>query len=267
MSKALKVIQFSDTHLYSDPAIRMHGVDTYDTFKRTVDLALENEGRPDFIVLTGDVSMDETARSYDRVREIIEPIGIPIYFLPGNHDCYDTMWTKFVRHDQSTNIKPDRSFATDNWFIILLNSVKPMSVEGWLPETELSRLDQELSENSNLNALVCLHHNPIPIAQVPEKDVGLKNAASMFRILDKHKNVRGVVWGHVHGEYVNKRNGVELLASPSTCIQFRVIEHGVAIDKRPPGYRLLILGDDGSIGTRVSWLPELPEGLTFGEIG
>jgi Icc protein len=263
MQKNLSVIQFTDTHLYADSASRMRGVDTYDTFKQTVAHALANEGVPDFILLTGDISMDESSQSYERVREIIESINVPIYFLPGNHDCFETMKWVFKKGSQS-NIRHDRSFSAGNWRIVLLDSVLPQRVEGRLSDEELARLDEELSSHADLNALVCLHHNAIPIAKVPEDDKGLENAGAFFRLLDKHANVRGVLWGHVHGDYNLSREGVPLYASPSTCIQFKVEDQGVSIAPLPPGYRVLSLTANGSIATRVRWLENLPAGLEVG---
>jgi len=241
----------------------MRGVDTYDSFKQTVELALTSEGTPDLVLLTGDISMDETAASYDRVKDIIKTIDAPIYFLPGNHDCWETLWNRFVEEEQqeASNIKPDRSFTREGWHVILLNSVVPMKVEGILGEEELSRLDAELAAHPGLNVLVCLHHNPIPITVVPEEDRGLKNAVELFRVLDRHKNVRGVLWGHVHGEYFSQRNGVDLIATPSTCIQFRATAEGIIIDNRAPGYRALSLQPGGSITTKVNWLATVPPGL------
>lgn len=263
MTKTLTVLQFTDTHLYGDSSSRMRGVDTYDTFRETVAHALANEGSPDFILLTGDVSMDETSQSYERVREIIEPINVPVYFLPGNHDCFETMKWAFKKGSQS-NIRHDRSFSAGNWLFVLLDSVLPQKVEGRLSDEELARLDEELSRHADFNALVCLHHNAMPITKVPEDDKGLENAGAFFRLLDGHKNVRGVLWGHVHGEYQLSRNGVPLYASPSTCIQFKVEAQGVSIAPLPPGYRVLSLGPNGSITTQVRWLNDLPAGLEVG---
>lgn len=263
MPKSIKVLQFTDTHLYQDSTHRMRGVDTYDSFKQTLELALDAEGTPDLVLLTGDISMDETAASYDRVKEIIRSIDAPIYFLPGNHDCWETMWERFIETpDQEPNrIKPDRSFSQEGWHIVLLNSVVPGQVEGILADDELSRLDAVLAAHPGLNVLVCLHHNPIPITVVPEEDRGLMNPADLFRVLDRHKNVRGVLWGHVHGEYFTQRNGVDLIATPSTCIQFRATTDGIVIDNRAPGYRVLSLNPGGSITTKVNWLATVPPTL------
>lgn len=263
MPKSIKVLQFTDTHLYCDSTYRMRGVDTYDSFKQTLELALKTEGTPDVVLLTGDISMDETAASYDRVKEIIRDVDAPIYFLPGNHDCWETMWERFIEAQDSepNRIKPDRSFTHDGWRIVLLNSVVVGKVEGIVGDNELLRLDEELATHAGLNVLVCLHHNPIPITVVPEEDRGLKNPEDLFRILDRHRNVRGVLWGHVHGEYFMQRNGVDLIATPSTCIQFVATTEGIIIDNRAPGYRVLLLQPGGSITTKVNRLETVPPTL------
>lgn len=325
MTKSLRVIQFTDTHVYKDSAERMRGVDTYETFRETARLAFSKEGKPDFVLLTGDISMDETAESYDRVREIVEPLGVPTYFLPGNHDRFDIMQERFLSHRQvlnqdrnrdylqvlnqdrnqdhrkvlnqdrnqdyrhsqqhdelqpqtqtqsgsqghdphlaptePTNIQPDRSFVKENWLFILLNSVVPGKVEGRLGEDELARLDAELRAHGDKHALVCMHHNITPISLDPTTDMGIQNVPEFYDVIDRHKNVKGVLWGHVHGEYFIKRFDIPYMATPSTCVQFRPVPEGIAVDPKPPGYRFLLLNPDGSIETRVERTACVPLGL------
>ncbi len=73
-----------------------------------------------------------------------------------------------------------------------------------------------------------------------------------------HRNVRAVLWGHVHQHFEGERNGVRLMSTPSTCAQFLPRSDGFAIDRRPPGYRWLELRDDGTIATDVVWVPDFP---------
>ncbi len=261
MTDKLKFVQFTDTHLYENSTYRMRGVDTGDTFNQVVQQVAASHGEIDFVLLTGDISMDETASSYDRVREIVATISAPKYFLPGNHDCFETMKESFAKETAKSNIRPERSFLKGDWFVILLDSTVTGRIEGNLRDRELKRLDTELSQHKNKHALVCLHHNPIPFSIDPEHDLGLKNSEDLFTVLDKHSNVKGVVWGHVHSEHNLERKGVRFLASPSTCIQFKVEEDGVSVDNKAPGYRVFVLNQDGSIDTKVEWLPELPQGL------
>jgi Icc protein len=84
--------------------------------------------------------------------------------------------------------------------------------------------------------------------------VGLENADEFFAVLDRHRNVRAVLWGHVHQVHDTERNGVKLFSTPSTCAQFLPLSNSFAIDHRPPGYRWLDLNADGTITTEVVWV-------------
>jgi 3',5'-cyclic-AMP phosphodiesterase len=49
-------------------------------------------------------------------------------------------------------------------------------------------------------------------------------------------------------------DGVRVLATPSTCSQFRPLSHDFAVDDTPPAYRRLALHADGHIDTEVIWV-------------
>ena len=75
-----------------------------------------------------------------------------------------------------------------------------------------------------------------------------------FRVTDGFDNVRGMVWGHVHQAFDGMREGVMLMGTPSTCVQFEPGSTKFTLDERPPGYRWLHLYPDGRIDTRVEWV-------------
>jgi Icc protein len=84
--------------------------------------------------------------------------------------------------------------------------------------------------------------------------VGLEDAEQFQDCLRAHAQVRGVIWGHVHQELDTTRNGIRYMATPATCAQFLPGSDDFALDTRPPGYRTLELGSDGSIHSEVVWL-------------
>jgi Icc protein len=86
--------------------------------------------------------------------------------------------------------------------------------------------------------------------------VGLENSEEFFERLDRHHNVRAVVWGHVHQAYDGLRKNVRMLATPSTCAQFVPHSDEFAVDRRPPAYRTLDLLSDGSLLTEVVWVEQ-----------
>jgi 3',5'-cyclic-AMP phosphodiesterase len=84
--------------------------------------------------------------------------------------------------------------------------------------------------------------------------VGLDNADEFLKVIDRHKNVRSIVWGHVHQAYDGLRKNVRMLATPSTGAQFLPHADDFALDRRPPAYRTLELQLDGSLITEVVWV-------------
>jgi 3',5'-cyclic-AMP phosphodiesterase len=84
--------------------------------------------------------------------------------------------------------------------------------------------------------------------------VGLVNADEFFRVIDAHRDVRAILWGHVHQSFDALRRNVRLLATPSTCAQFLPHSDEFAVDPRPPAYRTLTLRADGTILTEVVWV-------------
>ena len=77
-----------------------------------------------------------------------------------------------------------------------------------------------------------------------------------MHLIDQHRNVRAIVWGHVHQAYDALRKGVRLLATPSTCAQFLPSSDDFAVDPQPPAYRTLELRADGSLLTEVVWVEQ-----------
>ena len=82
--------------------------------------------------------------------------------------------------------------------------------------------------------------------------IGLRNPDALFAVLDGFPQVRALLWGHIHQEFDQLRNGVRLLASPSTCVQFAPGSEEFQVDQEAPGYRWLRLYADGRLETAVS---------------
>ncbi len=68
--------------------------------------------------------------------------------------------------------------------------------------------------------------------------------------------ILGVSKSHVSKQVsaLEQRLGVQLLGSPSTCVQFMPEAAEFSLDNKPPGYRWLSLHSDGEIETGVTYL-------------
>jgi Icc protein len=82
----------------------------------------------------------------------------------------------------------------------------------------------------------------------------LKDADEFWNVVEKHDNIRAVLCGHIHQELDELHGGVRVLATPSTCVQFKPNSNEFALDIRSPGWRELELREDGSLLTEVKRL-------------
>ena len=243
------LVQITDSHLYADSAQSLLGMPTSESLKAVVELVAREQPEVNLLLATGDISQDASVESYLHFVEQAQRINAPMRWLPGNHDDVPVQLAASAKQDWSQPL-----FDLPNWRIVLLDSVVAGTVHGYLQQSQLDVLEQALKTAGKRHVLVCLHHHPIFIDCKWMDDIGLRNADEFFAVLDRYPAVKGVIWGHIHQEVDIERDGVRLLAAPSTCIQFEPHSEDFALDTRLPGYRWLRLHPDGHIETEVSRL-------------
>ncbi len=245
----MRLLQFTDTHLTGTAGDLMRGVDPGATLDRCLAHARQRHPAPDAWLLTGDLVQDD-AGGYRALRERFDPSPVPVHYLPGNHDLHPEMHAALAAPPYV------RSLATryGPWLLLMLDSTVPNSADGHVSEAELGRLEQALSAHADAHVLACLHHAPIAHGSRWLDRMIVGNAEVLFERLRLHGGVRGVLWGHVHQALDEVEGSFRLMATPSTCVQFLPESDDFALDARPPAYRWLVLGDDGSIDSGVEWV-------------
>ena len=240
---------FTDPHLYGEEAASLRGVPTLPALTAALAHARAHAWPPDAVLVTGDLVQDDPA-GYPHFRRLFGALGLPVLCLPGNHDEPQAMRRELA----GAPFVLDGFVDLGRWRIVLLDSCLPGSASGALSAEALAGLEQALGTAGTRHCLVCLHHHPVPMSSRWLDRVGLTNAAEFLHTIDAHRNVRAIVWGHVHQNYDALRKGVRLLATPSTCAQFLPQADDFAVDPRPPAYRTLELRADGSLLTEVVWV-------------
>ena len=247
----VRLTQFTDPHLYGGEHETLRGVATLPALHAALAHARARDWPPDALLVTGDLVQDDPA-GYAHFRRAFGGLGRPVLCLPGNHDEPRAMRAELAGAPFVLGGHVDFG----RWRVVLLDSCLPGSASGALSAETLAALDAALAGAAGRHCLVCLHHHPVPMSSRWLDRVGLTNAAEFLHTLDAHRNVRAVLWGHVHQAYDGVRKGVRLLATPSTCAQFLPHSDDFAVDRRPPGYRTLELRADGSLVTEVVWVEE-----------
>ena len=245
----IRLVQLTDTHISADEDELLGGVNTTGTLLDVI-ADVERQEDVDLVLLTGDLAETPSVETYNKLAQILRQVNLPVYCLPGNHDE-----PRLMRRLLNTGNVSTANFLTGGtWSIILLNTHEAGERGGYLSAAELSCLEAALERSCDKHVLICLHHHPVNIHSAWMDAMALKNSEALFRVLDRHNNIRGIIWGHIHQEFSTARNGVLLLGSPSTCIQFLQQSDEAGIDTRPPAYRSLTLTENGNIRTRIHWL-------------
>lgn len=250
----LVIAQITDCHLQNDPQQGYRGLDVERHLDFVVDDLLQQSETIDMILWTGDLVHHGAVRGYQRLSERISKLSIPSFWIPGNHDDAELMQRIGDQAEGSLN---QRVVLANDWAVILLDSTSEPDGQGGgsLAQSELSFLQQQLRALSDLSCLIVLHHNPVPVESDWQDQIMLGNAEAFWQLLAAHENVRGVINGHVHQSKDSDINGVRVMMTPATSVQFKMGCSQFALEDqsalKAPAYRLLKLFSDGQIATSV----------------
>ncbi|WP_025732139.1 metallophosphoesterase [Carnimonas nigrificans] len=229
----MRLIQLSDIHLKADPAAEVRGSNPEQRFRAAL-RALGNE-RFDYLLLCGDVSDDGSSRSYQRIIEGCDALGVEWGWIPGNHDDPAEM----VRHRpllQEVRLGQWRLFGLDSW------------VEGWdggeVGAEQLAALESRV-EASDGPYLIALHHPPIEPPTRWMGSIDLRDKGDFWACIDRLSlPPAAVLSGHIHTPVAQQRGAAQVLTSPGCVDQFDAHQDEFTIDATLlPGYLVVTLDE------------------------
>ena len=228
----------------------MRGTNTHQSLQRVIDHYTAGDWQADRVVITGDLIQDDTAEAYERFRELLLPLNMRMHCVPGNHDVR--------KHMRAVCNMPPFSYCAyeeiGDWLLIGLDSCVDHDAGGLMSADELERLDETIADSDTKHVMVCLHHPPVAMGSVWLDSVGLRNGDELLERMQAAGRVRLVVFGHVHQAYDEEHDGVRIVATPSTCRQFKPGSETFELDDRPPAYRRITLNGDGRFDTELVWV-------------
>lgn len=255
-STPLLVAQLSDLHLFATPEQTLLGLQTMASFTAILEALAQLPRQPDVILLTGDLAQDESTAAYEQIVQKIAPLKIPTYWLPGNHDHSPSMASIL----NQPPLYPDKAFQMGGWQFLMLDSTVAQQVHGEFSAQSLAQLEQQLQANTN-PTLIALHHPPVSIDSAWLDNLGLQNSEEFLALLERHSHVKLVIFGHIHQQVEQRRQGINYLSTPSTCVQFAPHQQTFAVDETEPGFRLLWLYPDGTFDSEVQRVRIAPHQL------
>lgn len=249
---SIKLVQITDTHLFAPDDGCLLSVNTADSFSAVVKQICAQQVPYDAILATGDISQDHSAQSYQRFSDGIQLLNKDCFWLPGNHDYKPNMGSVLP----SGQIRAEEHVLLgEHWQMVLLDSQVVGLPHGRLSDHQLALLEEKLTQHPDRYTLVLLHHHPLLVGSAWLDQHTLKDSESFWDIVKRHTNVKAVLCGHVHQNMDREHLGVRVMATPSTCVQFKPNSNEFALDKTSPGWRELELCSDGRVMSCVQRLP------------
>lgn len=242
----LRLLHLTDLHLFADPAERLLGITTRLSFESVLAQALHRAPDTSGLILTGDLVHDDSTGGYAYLAERLDATRLPFFSVPGNHDRHDLM--RQCLGDATSGEMALRRLGA--WNLVFLDSSDGGRDSGRLGAQQIACL-ADLLAAEKAPTLIFLHHHPIPIDSAWMDTMGVVDGKDLLALCDRHPQVRGIIFGHIHQEFAHQRRGYQLLGAPSTCVQFLPRSADFAVDPAPPGWRELLLHPDGRLTSQV----------------
>ena len=216
----MRIVHMSDIHL-AENGQEIWDTNTKDHFDKAIKIIGQIK-ELDAIIVTGDLSNDGSYWSYNYIKDSLT-FDVPIFCCPGNHDNSEVM------KELNTNLFYLSDFCTDiaGYKLFVLNSTIPGMSRGLLSEASMSWLDESLG-NSQMPSIIALHHPPIEPGGWLNRKL-LENREDFVYMISKHKNVKLVLYGHIHYSIQHIIDKCCYSAAPSI---------GFAFDKDLPKYQI-----------------------------
>jgi 3',5'-cyclic-AMP phosphodiesterase len=227
----------------SDPHVRVGPGDAGSAraLAAAVDAVLALRTPPDAVLVSGDLAEHAVAEEYERVRELLAPLPMPVHVLPGNLDDAGALREHF-------GCEPRYAVACGALRLVACDTTLPGRDDGRLDAERLGWLEAQLAAEPDAPTIVAMHHPPLLIGIPVLDDIGLPagDRDALAAVLAAAPQVRRVVAGHVHRAAVGALGGCVVVTAPSTNLQARLEIGARSFDfvAEPPGFALHVAQED-----------------------
>lgn len=243
------LVQISDLHVRPEGRIAYGRVDTNAMLRRAVAAILALDPRPDAVIASGDLTDAGMELEYRLLAEILAPLPMPVWVIPGNHDDPAALLRA---------LRPRHPYLPREGFVhytiedralrlVFLDTTVPGQTHGRMCDTRLAWLADQLRRGGGRPTMIVMHHPPFLTGVSGMDELRCLNGEAMAAIVRRHPEVERVVTGHYHRPIVVRWAGTVGYAVPSTA-------HQVALDLRPGEPNRFVLEPPGLVAHR--WSPE-----------
>lgn len=294
MSKVLLTfVHVSDTHF--EPAVRLDHQAAYgsprmmDFFKQLSDLGIDlgaahrasvsdkvaNQALVDainalpfpidFVLHTGDVMTDAAdADQYASIRETMDQLNAPVYYLRGNHDHADAL-RALMPSVETANGTLDYVIEHNGVRLVCVDSAaNGVDHGGRLSDEQLNWLSAQLAAEPEKPLLAAIHHPPLLLGSDMMDFFGVANGQQVHEVFKAAvPRLQAVFFGHIHQVVDMVRDGVYYSCVQSPISQPVLIPGGLSaqgLHHEPnPGFTLVVVTEEQTYFRRINYPMPVPE--------
>ena len=237
------ICQISDLHIRREGSLAYGIVDTSAMLERCVSQILALAQRPVAVIATGDLVDFGRPEEYLRLRNLLEPLPMPVYLLPGNHDDRQELRRAFPTHHYLGQSTEHIQFVIETLpvRVIALDTVVPGESGGSLCGDRLAWLDRTLSTAPKRPTIIAMHHPPFLTGIGHMDRIGFADRDALAGVIARHPQVERIICGHLHRSITTRFAGTVASTCPSPAHQVALDIDSEAADcfvMEPPGFHL-----------------------------
>ena len=266
------LLQMSDLHIREPGKLAYRRIETAPYLARAIDSILRLPQQPHAVVITGDLTDFGRVAEYAHLRKLLEPLTMPVYLMPGNHDDRNQLRLSFSDH----GYLPAHGFvqfsvALGGLQLIALDTVVPGQSHGSVCAERLGWLRLELAINRHRPVVIAMHHPPFQTLIGHMDAIGLVHGAEELEaLIAQYPNVERVICGHLHRSIQVRFGGSIASTAPSpahqVCLDLAP-DAASAWTLEPPGYVMHALPLNGRLVSHTVASGQYPGPYPFYEAG
>lgn len=262
----MKFIHMTDTHLV-DAGQQLYAVNPTERLAAAVQSVCQEHPDAQFVAITGDLVQSGQEAQYRALREVLSPLPMPVYLVPGNHDQRFAMRRVFqdLASDEHGYVQYSVDVADSR--LLFLDTLEPGHSGGMLCANRLNWLANELQLSNRRRVYLFMHHPPLAVGLPVMDCMGLAEPERFWSTVASHgQNVRHIFFGHLHRPVQGTINGIGFSCSPSTHHQVCFDTQIAAGDDiqgchEPPAYGVVTADADQTVVHLHKYLDTSPRFL------
>lgn len=216
------IAQISDTHILARTSDHAAAELRADCLRRCV--ADINHQQPDAVIFTGDTAQHGDPEEYARLRDLLAPLRVPLYLIPGNRDDKNNLRAVFGDLPYLPRNGSFFHYTVEDYAVRLvgIDSTSPGERKGVFCPAREDWLNSVLSEQPDRPTLLFIHHPPF--------DVGThyiggyrrsEEAQALAAVIRRHPQIEALLCGHVHWLVKREWAGTQVRVMPSVAVDLR----------------------------------------------